>query len=395
MKPFPQSIGLGIGTGLSSALLCVLLLVLSIAGCGDAGGRNAAAQDAAEMAAPATRLRVQVEPVRRAALESADRVTGTVRAFHRATVTAEVQGRVVARDVEAGADVEAGGALVSLESSRLELELRRAGATLDAAQTVFEHAQREFGRGEQLMAQSTISTQRLDDLRHAVSRARDEISLAEVARDTAQRNLEDATITAPFTGTVDSLAVDIGDFVTPGTPVATLVDLSRVRIFGGVTAREAARLEPGMSAQVTFRDLGGENFEATLQSVGRVAGRADGTYEIELWLEPSDVEMRDGLVAQIQLADTTETLSLLAPRAAILRREGNPEVFVVANESGKTIVRARRLRTGRSEGEWIEILDGLEEGDRVVWDGHFALEDGSDVVIDGTPAAVPAIAASK
>jgi multidrug efflux pump subunit AcrA (membrane-fusion protein) len=162
-----------------------------------------------------------------------------------------------------------------------------------------------------------------------------------------------------------------------------------------VTAGEAARLEPGMPARVSFRDLGGASFEATLQSVGRVAESSDGTYEIELWLSASDVAMRDGLVAQIELADSKQGASLLAPRAAILRRDGHPEVFVVTNEKGADVVRARRLRTGRSDGEWIEILDGLEEGERVVWDGHFALEDGSTVVIDGAPTPISAVAASK
>jgi RND family efflux transporter MFP subunit len=281
--------------------------------------------------------------------------------------------------------VEEGDPLVLLESSRLELEVRRTEAALRATRTVKAHAKREYDRAEQLLAQKAISTQHHDDLRHAVERARDEIALAEVARDTAKRNLQDTRVSAPFAGTVDSLAVDVGDFVAPGTPVATLVDLSRVRIFGGVTAREANRLKVGTRARVSFSDLGGAVFEATLESVGRVAGRADGTYEIELWMDSAEVPMRDGLVAQIELPDSMEALSLLSPRAAVIRRDGHPEVFVITQENGAAVARTRRIRTGRSHGEWIEVLDGLEEGDQVVWDGHFALEDGSIVVVDGLP----------
>mgnify|MGYP002046581546 CR=1 FL=1 len=121
--------------------------------------------------------------------------------------------------------------------------------------------------------------------------------MAEVARDTAKRNFEDTQIAAPFDGTVDSIEVNVGDFVAPGTPVAKLVDLSRVRIFGGVTAKEAARLSPGAKANVSFADLGGEMFEATLKSVARVASSGDGTYGIELWMDDPAGKMRDGLVA--------------------------------------------------------------------------------------------------
>jgi RND family efflux transporter MFP subunit len=371
----------------SLILLAIAAALLLVQGaCRDAQSDTRDELALATSVMPQARLRVRTEAANRARLASAEHVTGTVRAFHRAIVTAEIQGRVVERGVEAGASIEQGGLLVRLESSRFELELRRTKAALRAARTVNAHAKREFERGERLLAQNAVSSQRHDDLRHAVERARDEIALAEVARDTAQRNLEDTQIAAPFTGTVDSLAVNVGNFVSAGTPVATLVDLSRVRIFGGVTAREAARLEAGDRAQVAFADLGGATFDATLKSVGRVAGRADGTYEIELWLDGADAEMRDGLVAQIELPDSEDDISLLAPRAAILRREGHPEVFVVKREKGDWVARTQRLRTGRSQGKWIEVLDGLTEGDQVVWDGHFALEDGSIVVVDGVSA---------
>jgi RND family efflux transporter MFP subunit len=379
-------VGNGFHMGSSWSLLAIALaVVLAQSACGDPNTGSKKGVRTAALEAPLARLRVRTQPIRRARLDNTDRVTGTVRAFRRATVTAETQGRVVARSVESGAVVEEGDPLVLLESSRLELEVRRTEAALRATRTVKAHAKREYDRAEQLLAQKAISTQHHDDLRHAVERARDEIALAEVARDTAKRNLQDTRVSAPFAGTVDSLAVDVGDFVAPGTPVATLVDLSRVRIFGGVTAREANRLKVGTRARVSFSDLGGAVFEATLESVGRVAGRADGTYEIELWMDSAEVPMRDGLVAQIELPDSMEALSLLSPRAAVIRRDGHPEVFVISQENGAAVARTRRIRTGRSHGEWIEVLDGLEEGDQVVWDGHFALEDGSIVVVDGLP----------
>lgn len=371
-----------------------LALALVQVSCGDSSTANSAQAESLASDAPQARLRVRVERIRRTHLGSGERVTGTVRAFHRAVVTAETQGRVVQRMVESGAKALQGGLLVRLEPSRFELEQRRAEASLHAARNVSAHAQREFERGEQLLAEKAISTQHHDDLRHAVERAQDEIALAVVARDTANRNLEDTRITAPFAGTVDSVAVHVGDFVAPGTPVATMVDLSRVRIYGGVTAREAAHLEPGGVAHVSFADLGGASFDATLKSVGHVAGREDGTYEIEVWMEATDVEMRDGLVAQIDLPESDGALSLLSPRAAVLRHDGHPEVFVVASENGVSVARTRRLRTGRSQGEWIEVLEGLDEGDNVVWDGHFALEDGSIVVVDGATAGLAATAGS-
>lgn len=373
-------------------LFALSLFVLPL-GCEDSNASNAQAGPTATPERLRTRLRVRVEPVRLARLAGSDRVTGTIRAFHRADITAETQGRVIARSVEPGAQVEKGQLIIELEPSRPRLELRRTEASLRAAQTVLSHAEREFARAEQLRAQNALSTQKYDDLRNGVERASDELALAKVARDTAKRNLQDTRISAPFDGMVDSLMVNTGDFVAAGTPVATVVDLSRVRIYAGVTAQEAARLEPGMAARVSVADLGGAIFDVTLKSVGRVAMELDGTYQIELWMDDPEGRMRDGLVAKIELPDPDETPKLLAPRSALLRRDGHPEVFVVRRDGDEFVARARRLRTGRSQGEFVEILEGLSEGDKVVYAGHFALEDGSVVDVDGAPdaAAAPAV----
>jgi membrane fusion protein (multidrug efflux system) len=378
----------GCETGRAAAAACVLLL--ACIGCGASGDVRGEAPGQAPEPALETRLRVRAEPVQRGRLDAAQTVTGTIRAFHRATLTAETQGRVVARRVLPGAQVEARELLLELEASRFELEQGRAVASLQAARTVLAHAERELARGRRLIAESAISTQRLDDLQHAVDRARDELALAKVNRDTAARNLADTRILAPFSGTLDSFAVNVGDFVAPGTPVATLVDLSRLRVFGGVTAREAARLSAGSEARVSFADLGGEHFSATLKSVGRVADRADGTYEIELWLENPAERIRDGMVARIELPDASREEHLLTRRAALVRSDGRPEVFVVERSAGRAIARIRTLRTGRSQGDWIEVLEGLEEGDRVVTEGQFALADGSVVNLDEDPADVAA-----
>ncbi len=332
-----------------------------------------------------TRIRVRTAPVRSARLDHSERVVGVVRAFRKATVTAEAKGRVVARPVERGDHVEAGQLLVEIDDSRLELALRRAEATLRAKNTNLAHATREQARGERLVARSAISEQQRDDLQHALDRATDERDLATVERDSARRDLADARITAPFAGRVDDLRVDVGDYVSPGTPVAMLVELSRVRIFAGVTAIEAARLEPGSEAQVTFADLAGETFRGELRSIGQVADAHDGTYPLEVWVDDVAGRLRDGFVAEIEFPTTEEAPTLLAHRAALLQRGGRPEAFVIERDGDATLARLRAVRTGRSAGEWIEILDGLRVGDEVIIDGQFALRNGAAVTVDGAP----------
>jgi len=361
-----------------------ILLAAPHLGCTDSAAEGATAPPALE--APEARVRVRTAEVRRERVGGTERVSGTVRAFHEATVTAETSGRIVQRHVERGDAVEAGDLLLELDASRLELDLRQAEATRAARETDLKHAAREYERGETLRKQSALSAQKRDDLRHALEAARDAHSLAEVARDKAKRMLEDSRITAPFAGSVDALHADVGDFVSVGTPVASVLDLSRVRVFCGVTAAEAARLEPGVRATASFAALGGHSQPAELRSVARSADPKDGTYAVELWIDDPDPRLRDGMVASLELTEDERHLRTVAPRAALLRKSGRSQVYVVerggAGPNG--VARAKPVRTGRTLGDLIEVLEGVSAGDEVVIEGHFALRDGLPVAIDGT-----------
>jgi RND family efflux transporter MFP subunit len=252
-------------------LFVSLAVVLGVAvGCDDSSA-SLAPETTADATPTVTRQRVETVVVRSGALEAKDRTSGVVHAFHKARVTAEIQARVLRRAVESGDRVEAGQVLVELDATRLELEVQHAEATLRAHSNDLRHAQREHDRGEKLVSNNAISTQQRDDLRHNLDSASTARDLARVMRDTSKRNLEDAQIRAPFAGSVDSLAVDVGDYVSQGSAVATVVELSRARVFAGVTAQEAARLTGATVAWVQFTALGGGEVEAELKSVGNVA----------------------------------------------------------------------------------------------------------------------------
>ena len=370
-----------IAVSLFTALACVA----TTSGCGDSAAEDAATS-AANTAPIATRQRVQTVRVRSGQLDAKDRASGTARAFRKARVTSEIRARVVGRAVESGERVEVGQLLVELDATRLGLELRHAEATLRARANDLAHARREHDRGEQLVSQNAISEQKRDDLRHNLDRARDQHALAVVSRDTAKRNLEDAGVRAPFTGTVDELSVDVGDYVSQGTHVATVVDLSRARVFAGVTASEAGRLNGATTARVQFAALGGDEVDAHLKSVGSVASERDGTYTVELWVDAPPSGLRDGMVASIRLPTGNHDDRLLAPRSALMRRGGQPEVFIVERRGDQEFARIRVLRTGRSSGDWIEVDSGLGVGDEVIVDGQFALRDGAAILVDSPTA---------
>lgn len=355
------------------------VLLLTALACG--GGGEAPPTPPAGAEVPSG-VRVRVARVEIGQLSADSEASGQVYAFHKATITAETSARVVERLVERGDRVEAGQPLYRLDDSRARLELEQAVATVKLRETDLNHARRELERGRKLLERRAISEQRRDDLQYAVEQASNQLALARVARDTARRALADTRIDAPFAGVVESTEVDAGDFVAAGTPVASLVELSRVKIRAGVTAAETASLRPGLEATASFAALGGEGRPALLKSVGLVADAADGTYDVEFWVDNADGRLREGMIASVLLPADERAPSPLVPRGALIRRDGRMAVFLVEANGAADRARVRAVRIGRSEGDRVEVLEGLTGGERVVVEGHFALADGARVTLE-------------
>lgn len=374
--------------GIRKLALAIVAALLLAAGAvlmhRDPGAHAETARAAATRSESGTRpaVRVRVVSVRSGRIEGGEVASGVVHAFRKTSLASETSGRVLERRVEPGDVVEGGQELVVLDAARLRLSEEQARATLGARRVDLVEAKRELERGEQLKRGNTIAESRHDALRFGVERAESNVELAEVALRDAQRAVEEATIRAPFAGTVESVEVDVGDYLTPGAPVATMVDLSRARVRAGVTAAEAKGLEVGGRAVVIFEDLGADEDLGEIQSIGRVADPATGTYTVEVWIDDASGALREGMVAQVRLSLAEGGAQPLIPRSALIRRDGRMSVFVIEGQDEHATARARRVRIGRSNRDSVEILDGASIGDRVVVDGLFALSDGARVLIE-------------
>ena len=373
--------------------LCWLLLLALPCSLGCSGEPSDAAEGVSAGAIEAvarTAVRVRVATVEACVLGGDDDVSAIVSPFREASVAAEAASRVVERHVEPGQQVKAGDPLIALDASRLTLAVDEARASLRAREVDLAEARHELARSEELARSNATSHSERDRLRFGVDRAKSALALARAGLGSAQRALEDATIAAPFDGTVDSVYVDVGDFTSPGTPIATVVDLARVRVRAGVTAAQAEGLAEGSEAVVLAASFGGEPRRSAIQSIGRMADGASGTYPVEIWLDNQDGKLRGGMVADLRLSVGDTAPSLVIPAAALSRRQDGLGVFVLDRRGDTLRAVVHRVRVGRRRSDVVEVLGGVEAGDRVIVDGHFALADGESVQIDVSDASTGA-----
>ena len=359
----------------------IIGLALLAAACSQVDEPAGAVQRSPLAPAPATALSTPVE-VRVAAVQSAQlhwqaSVPGVIEAFRKAVVAAEVDARVVSRSVEPGDPVQAGQPLVVLDDERARIARDQAAAELRRSEANAAQAGAELVRGRDLFARQFISEDRLDALRFAVRRNRAQAVAAKAQLAAAQRALADTRVRAPFDSTAEQLHVQVGDYLKRGAAVATVADFSSARVRAGVTASEANRLAEAETAELALDALGGRRLTGRIQSVARLSEPASGTYPVEIWVQDLEGLLREGMVATVHVPYAAVESAAAVPAEAVFRRDGAMHVFVVEDRQA----RLRPVRTGRTGGALIEIVEGLAKGETVVTDGQFALRDGAAVTI--------------
>jgi HlyD family secretion protein len=323
---------------------------------------------------------------------------GEVKSSRQASIRAITVGRVGDLKAERGARVEAGQILVELESSSLRARLRLARANLSAgtsaqraAQLRKDVAERALARSKKLAAKGALAKQALDRVQAEYDVALESMSTAEAnlaqlraSIDLAQAALEESRIRAPFSGTITKIHVEMGESVMIGAPILDLVDDSKITVVASVDEADAGRLKKGMPVRVECDAYPETKFIGELIWIAEVVirdVRQNRHFEVEVGLDSQATKMKVGMAADIEIIVQSAKQVLFVPSNTIMRRGDLQQVYVV--EGGQASL--RNIKTGLSNWERTQVVEGLQEGDRVIVSLEVkGLKDGAKVHISGT-----------
>lgn len=332
--------------------LAALLAGACLAGCGgELSDANATP--------PATRvIAAAVMPVQwRDSIEA----LGTTRANESVTITAKVSEIVRKVAFESGDVVEAGAVLVDL-SSGAQL------AGLEEARAAYQEAERQLTRQQELADRQLIAVSQIDTQRAARDAARARMNVVRAA-------LSDRVITAPFDGVLGLRQVSPGSLVTPGTPIATLDDISVIKLDFSVPERFLAVLARGQEISARSDTYPDRAFEGMVTSVDSRIDPVTRSVAVRAEIPNPELLLRPGMLMGVQLfQEPRDTLAV--PEIAILQVGMDSFVYRVTAE--ETAERVAVELGARRKGE-VEIVRGLSAGDRIVTEGAVKLRDGARV----------------
>nr|WP_282452820.1 efflux RND transporter periplasmic adaptor subunit [Lysobacter sp. CAU 1642] len=287
---------------------------------------------------------------------------GTARANESVTLTAKVTETVVRVNFEDGQRVEEGQLLVDL-SGRAEV------AALEEAQAAYTEALKQYERQADLVEQGTLSRSTLDSLvaTRDAARARMEAIRARLA---------DRVIAAPFAGVLGFRLVSQGTLVTPGTAIATLDDIDPIKLDFSVPETAMASVAEGQTIRARSAAFPEREFSGEVQVVGSRVDAVTRSVTVRAEIANPDGALRPGMLLTVKL-ELPQRETIAIPEIALIQVGTSQSVFTVDAEgrARQTEVRAGARKAGR-----VEIIEGLQQGDRLVTEGIVKLRPGTPVV---------------
>jgi len=333
----------------------VLALLALVAACGGGGAREKERPPPLVRAEPATNMRF---------VETVDAV-GNALANEQVTLSAPVTDRLLRLNFDDGSFVRRGQVVAVLAQGQETAQLAEARA-------------REREAGQQLQRIATLKARgfatkaNLDAQTASAAAAR-----AQAAE--ARASIGDRVITAPFSGWVSLRTISPGAIVNAGTEIATISDLSRIKLDFPVPETVLAAIRPGLAIEARAAAYPDQPFRGQVATIDAVVDPNTRSVMVRAVLPNPDQKLKPGMLLNVRI-ETQPRLGLSVPELAIVG-EGDQRFVYVVGADGKA--KRTAVRTGLRSAGRIEILDGLRPGAKVVTEGVVKLSDGMKVRLAG------------
>ena len=356
-------------------------------------------------------LPVKVTPARRGDLIIKLRAPGEAVTNKKIIMKAEVSGIIKTLQVEEGMHVKAGELLVELDDEEYRLELERAEASrlkvlsellvekrfspdedrqLKTDSQIIQQAKKDFEKASELFKKGLISKKQFDkasseyeltliesgEKKEEILAASKGLTQAEIEVKRARLNLEKTMIRAPFSGIITDIKISPQEHLTSGRELFTLVNISQIHVQAKVLESEIGRMRVGREVEIKFSAYPGKIFKGQTKAISPIINPEDKTCKVVIEVNNVEEQIKPGMHAEVEIPAEIHQNKLLIPQEAVLIR-GRKLAFVV--EEG--LAKWRYIQVGLENEDYAEVLEGIEEGELVIIEGHFTLAHDAKVEI--------------
>jgi RND family efflux transporter MFP subunit len=313
-----------------------------------------------------TPARLATEVVQPVVMPSERMLDGTVEAVNQATLSAQTAGRVAGIFFDVNDSVTAGAVLIKLRSMEQRAGLEQAEASRIEAAAREAEVQTRYARIRDMYSRKVVAKAQLDQVAAERDAAVARLAGAHAALASAREGFDYTEVRAPYAGIVTARLVRVGEVVAPGTPLMRSYSRDKLRVTVDIPQ---ALIDPVRKLGKAAVYANGRRIEAAAVTIFPEADPATKTFRTRVDLAADAADLHPGMFVKVGFV-TGESPRLLVPKSAIITRSEVTAVYVI-DADGR--VSLRQVRTGSTFGDRLEIVAGLDGGERVALDPIAAL----------------------
>jgi membrane fusion protein (multidrug efflux system) len=330
---------------------------------------------------------VEVDIVKTGRIVDTREAVGTIRAYESIMVTAKMAGVINHIGFQEGQLVKAGDVLVQLDAAERKAEIEQAAAEAARASALRNEVAIKLERAVALSKTGAGTGAQVDDLTAQIKSLDGATASAQAQKRAAEARLEDLTIRAPFAGRVGTRSVSLGAYISPGTRITSLDDLSRVRLDFSVPENLLGQVKPGQVAtarSVAYRD---RVFRGQVSTIDPRIDPVTRAVRLTAEFDNPDEALKPGMFLSVALEVTNKENAIVVPEEAIVSEGLRQIVYPIKDNKAER----RVIQIGQRQNGKVEVVSGLEAGETIVILGVQRVRPGAPVVARqiGTPAAPP------
>jgi multidrug efflux system membrane fusion protein len=305
--------------------------------------------------------------------------SGEVRGRYESQLAFQVNGKIIKRYVDLGAVVKPGDVLMQIDAKDIVQTVNITSAQVNSAESQLRLAESNLKRFKKLYEDGVVSRMIYDQYVSAYDVAAAGVQQASAQHVQGANQLGYSTLQADKPGVVASITAEAGQVVGAGQPVMTVVQDGEREVEISVPENRIEELRKAQQLKVTFWALSNIAIDGKVREIAPMADPVTRTYKVRIRLVNPMPEIKLGMTATVVVQGSGVAKTIYIPLSAVYQRTDTPAVWVVSGDK----IALRPIKTGNFSNGTIEVLEGLQQGDRIVTAGVHKLRDGQQVKAGG------------
>lgn len=307
-----------------------------------------------------TGIAVEATTVKTADFPQSVQALGSLEAQQKVMISAEDSGRVTAINFNSGQQVVKGMPIATLDDNKAKAEYQSAVTSLQVIESKYKRSK--------LLLNEAISQQELDQLSADVEAAKANVQKA-------QSLLDDKQVDAPFNGVLDTVKVQVGDYVNVGDPIVEIVNIDKLWVDYNIPEQSLPKLKTGQLVQVTVESYPNKVFYGTVNYISPVIDTDTRSVAVRATINNEKGLLSPGMYVHVSEQTSVTKDALVLPAEAVQVDIKGYYVYVVKGNQALQ----QYITIGQRKGNQVQILKGLSKGEEVVSAGQQKLNDGSEI----------------